>query len=351
MFVNFEGGNEMNTNAKRKYQRIIAVLTFIMIMVTSVPANAKEQSNINYFSRYITIDGREMHVVLYGDISQTGNEVSFTDGNKTTLVMLPALAVSSPHLYMKPIAEALDTDFNVVIIEPLGYGLSDMATTTRSMENINKELEEALEILGIDQCVLMVHSISGVYGLDFVLGDSDKVKGFISIDNTVYDEGLLDGLAMEQEYMLNIGKEFDELRNSFLTLEDFQLAITQDPEKYGATLPEITGYQYPESDMEEYIQAVSLSYNQSSISEIEQTDDALLKIKDKKFPDSLPVLMMISSNNVENVPAWEPGHRNQLNPASANHELYVLEGSHYIWFTNLTGIVEHVNTWKDKHQF
>lgn len=342
----------MKANLKRNYQRIIALLAIMMIMVTNIPISAKTKSdNNNYASRYITIDGKKMRIVLYGDISQTGTEVSFTDKNKTTLVMLPALAVQSPNLYFKPIAQALDTNFNVVIVEPFGYGLSDVTSSTRSVENINNELNKALEILDINECVLLVHSISGVYGLNFVLEHPEKVKGFISIDNTVYDDAIQDELAMEQEYILNGVQQFNELRNSFSSVNDFRLAITQDQVKYGAVLPEITGYTYSESDNEEYIQAYSLSCNESIKNEINQMNDSLLTIKGRKFPNSLPVLMMISSDNVEGIPVWEPAHRNQLNSASANHELYILEGSHYIWYTNLSGIVEHINEWQVKNQF
>ena len=38
--------------------------------------------------------------------------------------------------------------------------------------------------------------------------------------------------------------EFDELRKSFSSLTDFQLALSENPEQYGAALPEITGYTY-----------------------------------------------------------------------------------------------------------
>lgn len=342
----------MKTNQKRNYQKIIAILAFFIIMVTSIPTYAKvNANNINYSSRYITVAGKEMRVALYGNLTQTGSDVSFTNKNKTTLVMLPALGVSSPHLYFKPLAQALDTDFNVVIMEPFGYGLSDLASTTRSVEHINNELNEALTVLDIDECVLLVHSISGVYGLDFVLNYSDKVKGFIAIDNTIYDDEMQNELAMEKEYMLKAIEEFNGIRNSFPSVQDFQLAMEKEPAKYGAALPEIVGYTYPESDMKEYIQAYSLGFNESIKNEINQMDQSLLTIKNKKFPDSLPVLMMISSANVENVPAWKTGHSNQLNSESSNHELYILEGSHYIWYTNLSGIVAHINEWKTSHQF
>ena len=133
--------------------------------------------------------------------------------------------------------------------------------------------------------------------------------------------------------------------------QDFQLALSENPAEYGATLPEIIGYTYPESDMEEYIQAYSLSSNATIKDEINQINQSLLTIKDKKFPDSLPVLALLSADNVQNMPAWETGHRNQLNFESGNHELYILNGSHYIWHTNLSGIIDHIEDWQASHNF
>ena len=343
---------DMKVNFKRFFRGMIAMLSIFTVMIASIPVYANEETlNVDFCSRYVTVNDQKMHVVLYGDINQTGDEVSFSNPEKPTLVMLPGLGEVSPHLSFRPLAQQLDSSFNVVIVEPFGYGLSDLATTTRSVENINSDLNQALEALNIEECILAVHSISGVYGLNFVYEYPEKVKGFISIDNTIYDEAIQDELEMEQAYMLDAIESFDSLRNSFPSIQDFQLALSENPAEYGATLPEIIGYTYPESDMEEYIQAYSLSSNTTIKDEINQMGQSLLTIKDKKFPDSLPVLALLSADNVQNMPAWETGHRNQLNFESGNHELYILNGSHYIWHTNLSGIIDHIEDWQASHNF
>ena len=276
---------------------------------------------------------------------------AFADEGKTTLVMLPALGVPSPHIYFKPLAESLDESFNVVIVEPFGYGLSDGALTDRTVDNINSEVNVALDTMGIEQCVLLVHSISGVYGLNFVQNYPEKVKGFIAVDNTVYDEELAEAMEMEKKYMLQGIDEFQKIKNSFSSLEEFQTALKTDPDKYGAALPQVSGYTYTESDREEYIQAYSLSNNDTIRSEVNGMDQSLLSIKNKKFPSALPVLTMISSENVQNVPAWETAHRNQLDLESGNHQLYIVNGGHYIWYTNLTQVVQLINEWRMENHF
>lgn len=327
---------------------VIMLAAVSMILSGTIPTYASEKDS-DFYSRYITVDNKKMHVVFYGALNSNTKE--FANPEKTTLVMLPALGVTSPNIYFKPIAENVSSDFNVVIIEPFGYGLSDMASSTRTVDNINEELNKALEILGVHECVLLVHSISGVYGLNFVYSYPEKVKGFIAVDNTVYDEGLSEEMDMEQKYMLQEAQKFNELRNSFSSVEEFQKAVFENPEKYGAMLPEVNGYDYTEADRQEYIKAFSRSNNETIMDEISQMDESLITIKNQKFPDNLPVLTMISKDNVDAMPAWETGHRNQLNFETGKHDMFILDGSHYIWYTNLEGITDHIHEWKHKNDY
>lgn len=103
--------------------------------------------------------------------------------------------------------------------------------------------------------------------------------------------------------------------------------------------------------MEEAQGIYSLSSNDTIRNEVNGMDQSLLSIKNKKFPSALPVLTMISSENVQNVPAWETAHRNQLDLESGNHQLYIVNGGHYIWYTNLTQVVQLIDEWRIENHF
>ena len=330
-------------------KRIVCMAITALILINSnltlpVQADTNESSSA---SKFVTVDNKEMHIVLYGDLDQNG--VVFADQSKETLVMLPALAVPSPNIYFKPLAEELDTEYNVVIVEPFGYGLSDMTETARTVENINREVYDALEVLGIDKCTLLLHSISGVYGLNFVYAYPEKVNAFVAIDNTVYDEALSEALAMEQEYMLQAAEEFDQLRNTFDSIEEFEATIASDPQKYGAELPDVIDYTYLESDVEEYYEAFANSNNQTIQNEVQNMSEEIESIKGIKFPSTLPVLTLISSENVQAMPVWKTAHQDQLDFNSGNHELHVVEGNHYIWYTNINAVVQSILEWENKY--
>ena len=327
-------------------KRIACMLIIAIILLNSnLPVQAA--TNESCSSKFITVGNKEMHVILYGELDQNGG--TFADQSKEILVMLPALAVPSPNIYFKPLAEALDSAYNVVVIEPFGYGLSDTTESVRTIENINSELYEALEVLDIDTCTLLVHSIAGIYGLHFLYSYPEKVNGIISMDNTVYAEELSEALSLEQEYMVQATEEFDTLRNTFNSTEEFETAIAADPAQYGAELPDIVGYTYSESDMEEYYKAYANSSNQTIQNEILNMVENLESIKGVKFPSALPVLTLISSENVQAMPAWKTAHQDQLDFNSGNHELHIIEGNHYIWYTNINGVVRSILEWVNKY--
>ena len=327
--------------------RIACMLIIAIILINSnLPVQAATNESCS-ISKFITVDNKEMHVVLYGELDQNGG--TFADQRKEILVMLPALAVPSPNIYFKPLAEALDSVYNVVVIEPFGYGLSDTTESVRTIENINTELYEVLEVLDIDTCTLLVHSIAGIYGLHFLYAYPEKVNGIISMDNTVYTEELSEALLLEQEYMLLETEEFNTLRNTFNSTEEFETAIAANPAQYGAELPDIVGYAYSESDMEEYYKAYANSSNQTIENEILNTVKNLESIKGVKFPSALPVLTLISSENVQAMPAWKTAHQDQLDFNSGKHELHIIEGNHYIWYTNINGVVQSILEWENKY--
>lgn len=340
----------MKTKRIRNLNRLITILvTFILMLSFTTAGYAKtmefETLEVTSSSQYVTVDGKQMHVVLYGQLSKAEDTVFFQDKEKTTLVMIPGLAVSSPAIYMKPLAEGLQSDFNIVIVEPFGYGLSSLATTERTVAHINEELNILLETMGIQKCVLVTHSIAGAYGLRFVLDYPDKAKGFVAIDNTVYEPSVLEEIKLESEYMLDELDKFNTLRNSFSTIQDFKNAILEDPEKYGATLPNIVGYTYSDEDTLEYIESYVISSNSNSRDEISNFLPNVEALKGEKFSDSLPVLMLVSSENAENLPGWWSGHLDQINSNSGNHTCYKLEGGHYLWYDNYDQIVESIRTW------
>ncbi len=87
----------MRYNLKSIFRRRITVLTVLVFLLTCMTACAQENmDNENGFEKDVTVAGRQMRVVLYGNITRSQEEDFFTDNSKSTLVMLPGLGVASP---------------------------------------------------------------------------------------------------------------------------------------------------------------------------------------------------------------------------------------------------------------
>ncbi|WP_322923543.1 alpha/beta hydrolase [Paenibacillus campi] len=70
----------------------------------------------------------------------------------------------------------------MVVVEPFGYGLSDVTDRLRTVDNITNEIHSALQQLTIDHYVLIGHSIAGIYGLDYVNKYAQEVIAFAGIE-------------------------------------------------------------------------------------------------------------------------------------------------------------------------
>lgn len=131
-----------------------------------------EQGKIETYGQSVAVDGKTMNVFIQGE----GEE---------TVVLLPGYGTAAPALDFKFLVDELSPFYKVVVIEPFGYGLSDLTEKERSTENIVSEIHEALQRLHIERYILMGHSISGLYGLDYVNKYPEEVSAFVGLDSSV----------------------------------------------------------------------------------------------------------------------------------------------------------------------
>jgi hypothetical protein len=130
--------------------------------IVNTAASASEATRIEDYGQRVEVDGRRMNVRVAGEGDQT-------------IVLLPGFGTGSPVLDFSPLTDELASTYRVVVVEPLGYGLSDQTDVPRTTANIVSEIHEAVSALGIDRYVLMGHSIAGISALDYVERFRDEV--------------------------------------------------------------------------------------------------------------------------------------------------------------------------------
>lgn len=268
----------------------------------------------------VEVDGKDMHVYIKGDGDQT-------------IVLLSGLGTAAPVLDYYPLIEELAKDKRVVLVEPFGYGWSDMTNKERTAENIVAELRTALQKMNIEPpYILMPHSISGIYSMYFVNTYPEEVEAVIGIDPT---------LPQALEYF---GESVPTMPDYYQYLAPFgvaRLAIAIQPENF---LPVAKAGVYSEKHlkMTKAISARKIS-NKNVISEANEMKNNVDKTADMKFPEDMPILIFttkedrVTADGKNNVTFFE----SQLTDSAAS-KIVVYEGHHYLHWSRYKEISEEV---------
>ena len=296
---------------------VIAIALFLAIVfIVNIVCNKFEQGKIGSYGQPVTVDGKDMNVFIQGE----GEE---------TIVLLPGYGTVAPALDFKPLIDELAPFYKVVVIEPFGYGLSDLTEKERSTENIISEIHEALQRLHIERYILMGHSISGLYGLDYVNKYPNEVSAFVGLDSSV-------PTISEKKIDSSIIRTIKLLKKSGLA----RLQVKLGDDQY-ATLP------YDDKTKEQMrILKHKNMYNPSQLNEAENMYANFRAAENLSFPKNLPVIFFIQADHPV-TDRWIPEHQKQIKD-SVHGKVMTFEGDHYLYRTKAKEIVENFRAYMDE---
>lgn len=292
---------------------LLIVLFFSAVFITNKVLVSRDRQSVKQYGQKVNVAGHKMTVLIEGE------------KNKQTIVLLPGFATGSPVIDFTPLRQTLSKQFRVVTVEPLGYGLSDTTSSKRSLENISTELHEVLQTLNIKDYILMGHSISGIYTLDYLNRYPNEVKTFIGIDSSV---------PTQKGDNADVSQGLSILGNSgmyrFLT----------------SVNPDMLNYP-PVSDAEKKdFRKISLMgfANPAILSEAKQMATNFNESKKLSYPKDDAVLYILSSDSVKDKTDgdWTAQHKEMLTDVQ-NSQISVLDGAHYLHHTQskaIAGLVE-----------
>lgn len=288
---------------------VIVILLFVATVysVNKISSHS-EQKRMETYGQRVSVDGKQMNVSIQGK----GEE---------TIVLLPGFGTASPALDFKPLISELSPYYKVVVVEPFGYGLSDQTERERSTANIVSEIHEALQSLHIDRYILMGHSISGIYILDYVNKYPNEVSAFVGLDSSV-------PTLSEQKIDSSDTQPIKWFRN--LGFARLQLKLSADP---------YDGLPYDEQIKEQLNILIRKNmYNTTQLNEAESMYSNFKAAEQLTFPVNLPVLFFVQKNHpaAEN---WIPEHE-KLIENTVHSEVVLLEANHYLYRSHAKEIAE-----------
>ena len=278
---------------------VVLIVIFLGTVYTvNVFASKSEQSKIQPYGQSVAVDGKNMNVMIQGE-------------GKETIVLIPGFGTASPALDFKPLIDQLSPHYKVVVVEPFGYGLSDVTDKPRTVDNITNEIHEALQQLKINKYILMGHSISGIYGLDYVNKYPNEVTAFAGIDTSFPTQPTE---VMDTESISILKK------SGF-----YRLLVKLNPSQI--MTPDV------DEATKEQIKMITLKnmMNPDIVSEAQLLPTNFKAVQGLQFSKNLPVIFFLVKDDPD-IKNWTTQHEEQIKN-SLHGKIVLLDGTHYLHYT------------------
>jgi len=134
-------------------------------------ALAVERDRIEPIGHMVEVNGEMMHVYITGENDEA-----------PLLVFLPGGTIFAPVYHFKPLYSLL-TDYRIAVVEPFGFGYSDITSVPRYGDVVVSEMRQALHQIGeIGPFILIPHSAGGQDALRWAQLYPDEVAGIVGIN-------------------------------------------------------------------------------------------------------------------------------------------------------------------------
>jgi len=295
--------------------RTVMAILFIIIALLFCYNIIKTNIEVKKYpapGKLVSVDGKKMHVF------ETGS-------GDATILLMPGLGTTAPVLDFEPLITELSTDYKVVVVEPFGYGWSDLTDKERTVANIISELRTALNEAGIDgPFILMPHSVSGIYAMYYANQYPDEVTAIIGIDPT-----LPKALSYYKETIPTLPTFLSLLAPSGFA----RIAISLSPESFISD-NEINVYSDVNLEQQKALSS-KVAYNKTVINESKVLEKNIDDTQDFLFPRDLPILIFDSNPDGKTISSkfyimYLGGLKNQ--------SVIYMEGHHYLHWTKAADI-------------
>lgn len=302
---------------------VLAVLIALIIFIIS-----------NWNNKFVKVEAADVEDI-YGKKYPTRNGninlYTFGSGDKYA-VILPGLGSVAPGLEYKGFAKKLE-GYKTVVVEPLGYGLSDITKSPRTLENIVTEIHEALNAAEITKYILISHDTAGLYAISYVNQYPDEVIASIGIDTMVpsqADNGYVDQTSAYKF-------------NSFMTRSGILRIVTRKMNEDNLLIPRLASL-LKEEEIDIYKKLVySRSANVSVVNEASHILETMKKVKDIKLNPNVKTAMYLSSAFAKTYSNWELEHKKLLEGINKS-ECEIIKAGHYIHIDNIDELIKKINS-------
>lgn len=299
----------------------IAALVVLGLVLVSTAVNLvmerAEKSSIPAYGERVVVGSSALNVYRNG-------------GSGQPVVLLSGLGTAAPALDFAPLIRELG-GFDVLVVEGLGYGYSDMEGPPRTNENISTELHQVLATLQVKQpYVLAGHSIAGFYLLDYANRYRPEVSAVVGIDATIPKPGEEPVPEPEPGFSLERALAVTGVVRAVTFLAPGLL----DPDSDA----------YTEDELHRMRAMTSWnSGNPAVADESARIANNSAALRGVTYPDDLPVLAFVADDETDSTATKTASVQNLLKNVT-RHQTVVLEANHYLHWTQSKRMAEEIRT-------
>lgn len=335
-----------NASKAKKVFKIIGkiLLVIIGLLIVAFVAGTIIQHNISK-KNLAKYEG------YYGEYYETANgRINYTviGEGEETIVILPGLGSASPHYDFTELVDYFDDDYKVIVVEPLGYGLSDETTVDRTTDNICAEFHEVLSGIGEKEYYIVGHSIAGLYALNYCNLYEDEVLGFIGIDASLPAQ--LEGSDPTIQYvftkvMHTLAVNSGLYRVMYSSLATAPAETFDNPAMKGN--PIVLFKNLEQEDKALYLElVVSKTANNTVLNEMKYLKANCVQELDYTFPESIPVLYVLAQDTIDRDAKWEGYHQDLMN--NEKSKVVSMEGTHYLHIYDVDTLYNIIDDWMEE---
>ncbi len=299
----------------------IAALVVLGLILVSTAVNLMmeraEKSSIPAYGERVVVGSSALNVYRNG-------------GSGQPVVLLSGLGTAAPALDFAPLIRELG-GFDVLVVEGLGYGYSDMEGPPRTNENISTELHQVLATLQVKQpYVLAGHSIAGFYLLDYANRYRPEVSAVVGIDATVPKPGEEPVPEPEPGFSLERALAVTGVVRAVTFLAPGLL----DPDSDA----------YTEDELRRMRAMTSWNFGNPAVAdESARIANNSAALRGVTYPDDLPVLAFVADDESDSTATKTASVQNLLKNVK-RHQIVVLEANHYLHWTQSKRMAEEIRT-------
>lgn len=300
---------------------LLVTLTAVLLAGSSVYHHYQTKQDKEALLNYL---GPNHHFIK----TEAGTYSVYEKGSGHDVILFrEGLLTGSTILDFMPLADALSKQYKVIMIDPLGYGLSSSATTRRTDAAINQEYHDILTKVTTedDKITLISHSISAAYTMDYIHRYPGMISQVINIDGSRPWPGLKVTASSQPDHM-----DFAPVLNQ---LGLFRIGLSTEWGRSWSGYDKVLAEMTPLYDKELQQQITTLNkwafLSGDMVQYSQESNNNIAAVRGMKYPRDMRVLSVVASETVKERPGWIRMQRTAFSNPGLQHTVE-LRGDHYL---------------------